>query len=247
MPTTVENKTALVTGANRGIGKALVETFLKHGARKVYAAVRDPKSAEALVAVHGDRVVPLRLDLADAESIHAAAAAASDVEIVVNNGGVLTTTGPLDDAVFDSLEYEMEVNVRGLLRVARAFAPVLKANGGGALAQVNSVVSLKSFAAFSTYSASKAAAYSLTQALRETLAGQSTEVYSIHPGPISTDMGAAAGLEDIAEPPSLVGEALVEAMAKGEFHVFPDSMAQQIGEAYAGFAAGVIEAAGGEG
>ncbi|MBL9157416.1 MAG: SDR family NAD(P)-dependent oxidoreductase [Verrucomicrobiales bacterium] len=127
MPTTLQNQTALVTGANRGIGKALVETFLKHGARKVYAAVRDPKSAEALVAAHGDRVVPLRLDLADADSILAAAAAAPDVAIVVNNGGVLTTTGPLDDAVFDSLEYEMEVNVRGLLRVARAFAPVLKA------------------------------------------------------------------------------------------------------------------------
>ena len=247
MPTTLQNKTALVTGANRGIGKALVETFLKHGARKVYAAVRDPKSAEALVAAHGDRVVPLRLDLADADSILAAAAAAPDVSIEVNNGGVLTTTGPLDDAVFDSLEYEMEVNVRGLLRVARAFAPVLKANGGGAFAQVNSVVSLKSFANFATYSASKAAAYSLTQALREALAGQGTEVYSIHPGPIATDMGAAAGLADIAEPPSLVGEALVAAMAKGEFHVFPDSMARGIGEAYAGFAAGVIEAAGGEG
>ena len=118
--------------------------------------IADP--AEALVAAHGDRVVPLRLDLADADSILAAAAAAPDVEIVVNNGGVLTTTGPLDDAVFDALEYEMEVNVRGLLRVARAFAPVLKANGGGAFAQVNSVVSLKSFASFSTYSASKAAA-----------------------------------------------------------------------------------------
>lgn len=122
-----------------------------------------------------------------------------------------------------------------------------QSNGGGAFAQVNSVVSLKSFANFATYSASKAAAYSLTQALCEALAGQGTEVYSIHPGPIATDMGAAAGLEDIAEPPSLVGEALVAAMAKGEFHVFPDSMAKQIGAAYAGFAAGVIEAAGGEG
>ena len=81
--------------------------------------MRDPKSAEPLVAAHGTRVVPLRLDLADADSILAAAAAAPDVEIVVNNGGVLTTTGPLDDAVFDALEYEMEVNVRGLLRVAR--------------------------------------------------------------------------------------------------------------------------------
>ncbi len=86
----------------------------------------------------------------------------------------------------------------------------------------------------------------LIQVLPESLAEQGTEVFSIHPGPISTDMGAAAGLADIAKPPSLVAEALVAAMAKGDFHVFPDSMARQIGEAYAGFAAGVIEAAGGE-
>ena len=83
--------------------------------------------------------------------------------------------------------------------------------------------------------------------LREAPAEQGTEVYRIHPGPISTAMGATAGFADIAEPPSLVGEALVAAMAEGEFHVFPDSMAKQIGGAYAGFAAGVIEAAGGEG
>jgi NAD(P)-dependent dehydrogenase (short-subunit alcohol dehydrogenase family) len=127
--------------------------------------------------------------------------------------------------------------------VARAFAPVLKANGGGVFAQLNSVASFKNFAAFTTYCASKAAAYSVTQALRELLAPQGTLVLSVHPGPIATDMGSAAGFDEIAEPASLVSDAILDAMRDGRFHVFPDTMAKQIGAAYESFARDVIEAA----
>lgn len=243
----VRGKVALVTGANRGIGRAITEALLGAGAAKVYAAVRTPSSASELVKKYGDKVVPIAVDLSDEASIHAAVKNARDVQLVVNNAGVLRTTGALDAETFESLKFELDVNLFGLLRVARAFAPILKKNGGGALAQVNSVVSLKAFGSVATYSASKAASYSITQSLRETLAEQGTSVYSIHPGPIATDMATSAGFQDVAEPPSLVGEALLAAFKSGDFHVFPDTMARQIGGAYASFAENVILAPAQEG
>ncbi len=127
------------------------------------------------------------------------------------------------------------------MRVAQAFAPVLKHNGGGAFVQLNSVVSLKCFADFSTYCASKAASYSLTQALRTLMAAQGTQVFSVHPGPIKTDMGHAAGFDEVADPPECVAEALLQAFKTGQFHVFPDKMAKQFESAYASFAKNIIE------
>ncbi len=238
----VQGKVALVTGANRGIGKAITEALLKHGATKVYAAVRDPASAEPLVEEYGDKVVPLEFDLTKPETINKAADVASDVSLLINNAGVLRTTTPFSDDAIEALQFEMEVNVHGLIYLARAFAPVLKANGGGALVQLNSVVSMKCFPEFTTYCASKAAAYSVTQSLRALLKDQGTQVLSVHPGPIATDMGDAAGLTEIAEPPQVVGESIVAALQAGEMHVFPDSMAKQIGEAYQSFAENVVEA-----
>ena len=242
MSETIQGKVILVTGANRGIGKSLVETFIEHGADKVYAAVRSLDSAKPLVEKYGDKVVPIHIDLALPQSIRDAAEKATDVQIVISNAGVLKTTEVLDPSAIDSLEFEININVYGLVRMAQAFAPVLKANGGGVFGQLNSVVSVKAFANFATYSASKAASYSITQSLKDALAEQGTTVLSIHPGPIATDMGDAAGLTEIAEPPSLVGEAIVKALEAGEFHVYPDSMAKQIGEAYQSYAKNIVEA-----
>ena len=142
----VKNKTAFVTGANRGIGRAIVEEALQRGAKKVYAAVRKLDSADSLVSEFGDRVVPVHFDLEDPSTIEAAAKTASDVDLVVNNAGVLRTAGPISDDTLEAIQYEMNVNVYGLIRTAKAFAPVLAANGGGALVQLNSVVSVKTFA-----------------------------------------------------------------------------------------------------
>lgn len=238
----INNKIILVTGANRGIGKALVESFIEHGAAKVYAAVRKLENAAPLVEKYGDQVVSIQIDLADPQSIFSAAETAKDVQVVVNNAGIYTNSTPLSDNAIAALESEMKINVYGLIHMAQAFAPVLKANGGGVFAQLNSVVSMKTFSNCATYCASKAAAYSITQALRELLSEQGTIVLSVHPGPIATDMGDAAGLTEIAEPPTLVAEGIIKALEAGDFHVFPDSMAKQIGAAYQSFAANIIEA-----
>ena len=238
----INNSVALVTGGNRGIGKAIVEGLLERSAAKVYIAVRDLSSAEELVRQYGERVVAIELDLSKPATIAAAAESANDVTLVVNNAGVLKTANALADSAIDALKYEMEVNVYGLLRVAQAFALVLKKNGGGGFVQLNSVASVKNFPDFATYSASKAASYSITQGLRENLANDRIQVVSVHPGPIATDMANAAGLGEGAESPSLVADAIVKALQNGEFHAYPDSMAQQIGEAYHGFATNVIEA-----
>ena len=239
---TVEGRTVLVTGANRGIGKAIVEEFLHAGAAKIYAAARNLESLNPLIASLGDRVIPVWIDLNRPETITAAADFASDVEVVINSAGMLKVEDPLSKNAVDALQAEIEVNVFGLMHIAQAFAPILKANGGGALVQMNSVVSMKNFADFATYSASKAASYSITQALRDKLREQGTQVFSVHPGPIATDMAENAGLSEMAEPVVLVPQAILAAMQAGEFHVFPDTMAKQIAGAYQNFATNVVEA-----
>jgi len=238
----IKNKTALVTGANRGIGKAIVEAFIEKGATKVYVGVRNLNKAEPLIKQYGDQVEAILIDLAKPETITTAALQATDVEVVVNNAGVLKTTTPLDVDALDSLNYEMEMNVGGLIRMAQAFAPVLKTNGGGAFIQLNSVASIKNFVPLATYSASKAAAYSITQALRDLLSEQGTSVISVHPGPIATDMSDHAGFSEIAEPPSLVADSIVSALKTGDFHVFPDTMAKKVAGVYQNFAENIVEA-----
>ena len=246
MSADLNGKTVLVTGANRGIGKAILETALKRGAAKVYAAVRNLDSIRSLTEQHGDRVVPLEVDLTALQSIREAAEQAADVDVVINNAGVLRTANPMSDDAIDALEFEINVNVNGLIRVAQAFAPVLKANGGGAFAQLNSVASIKAFPDFGTYSASKAASYSITQSLRESLKEQGTHVVSVHPGPIATDMANDAGLGEIAESPEIVANAIFDAIRDEVFHVFPDSMAKQFGAVYESFGTNIVEAPGDE-
>lgn len=241
MSFSIEGKVALVTGANRGIGKAIVEAFITQGASKVYLAVRNPESTLPMAQQYGDKVITLKLDVGDAESIKQAAAQAQDVDIVVNNAGVLEVADPLADDAEAALAHEMKINVYGLMRMAQAFSPVLASKDQAAFVQLNSVASIVNFTPFTTYSASKAAAYSITQGLRDKFLPLGIQVLSVHPGPIKTDMAAKAGFEE-SDPASSVADGIVTALASGDFHVFPDSMAKNIQAAYQGFADAVIHA-----
>ena len=255
----LEGKVILVSGANRGIGKAFVESFLAHGASKVYAACRSVESAEKAfpdfleTASNATKtngiVVPLKLDLGDPQTIQNIATIATDVDIVVNNAGVLTRTTPLEgETAVQNLQYEMEINVYGFLRLANAFAFTLeRRNGKGVLVQINSVASMRCAAPnASTYSASKAASFSMTQALRDQLRAKGVHVVSVHPGPISTDMLAdVPSLAAIAPPTSVVAESLIAAICSSTnlppFLVYPDSKSKAMGRAYESYAKLVIE------
>lgn len=241
-PFDVKGKVAFVTGANRGIGKSIVEALLKQGVKKVYTGVRDVKSVAALTKSYGDKIVPIHLDLDKPETIEQAAERCNDVTLVVNNAGVFRSGSAMDEDAIETMQYELNINVFGLMRMAQAFAPVITKNGGGVFVQLNSVASLKCFADFATYSASKAAAYSITQGLREMLAKQNIRVISVHPGPIDTNMAADAGLSQIAEPPDVVAQGLIKALSTGQFHLFPDRLANEVGTAYQSFAKNVVEA-----
>ena len=243
MAFTIEGAVALVTGANRGIGKAITVGFLEAGAKKVYAAVRSPASADPLIEKYGERVVAIPFDLTKEEAVNAAAEIAADVNIVVSNAGVVELASPLDDNMVSGLKYQMEGNVYPLIRLAQAFGPILKANGGGAFVQMNSLASLKNFLPFTGYSASKAAAFSVTQGLRDAWAEQGTQVISVIAGPIKTDMADSAGMGEGAPPASLVADGVLSALKSGDFFVYPDELAQSVAQAYAPFAQGVLQIA----
>jgi NAD(P)-dependent dehydrogenase (short-subunit alcohol dehydrogenase family) len=237
----IKDKVALVTGANRGIGKAIVESFVQHGAKKVYLAVRNLPTVNELVGQYGEMVVPVYVDLTKPNTITELARLTGDVDVVVNNAGILRLADPLSDDVEELFNQELTINTFGLIRMAKAFIPVLEKNGGGAFVQLNSVASIKNFAGFTTYSASKAAAYSLTQGLRDQVADKGIQVLSVHPGPIATDMANEAGMGEMGQPVDSVSEGIVAALKAGDFHLFPDEMAKQFESAYNSYATNFIE------
>jgi NAD(P)-dependent dehydrogenase (short-subunit alcohol dehydrogenase family) len=242
MSFSLKGKVALVTGANRGIGKALVDSFIAEGASKVYLAVRDLGSTAELQSTYGDKVAPIYVDLRKAESITALAEVAQDVDVVVNNAGLLKNGDLFADGFEESFNAELEVNTFGLLRIAKAFDPILRARKEAAFVQLNSVGSIKNFDGLTSYCASKAATYTITQALSSEWADSGIQVLSVHPGPIATEMTKQVGMYDDAVPPSVVSDAVVQSLKAGDFHLFPDALAQQLGGAYLDFAKAVVEA-----
>jgi NAD(P)-dependent dehydrogenase (short-subunit alcohol dehydrogenase family) len=178
----IENAVVLVTGANRGIGLSFTRELLARGARKVYAGARDP----ATVTHTG--VQPLRLDVTRSDDVAAAAALASDVTLVINNAGIAQAGGFVASDSEEVARRIFETNFFGLLRVSKAFAPALKANGGGALLNVLSIASWVNGGELAAYSASKSAAWSLTNALRNELAVQKTQVLGLHMAYVDTDL-----------------------------------------------------------
>ena len=226
----ITNKIALVTGANRGIGLALVGALLEAGASKVYAAARDTADLGAARALDPARVVAIRLDVTDPAAIEALASSAPDVQILVNNAGVLDFGSALDIPV-ETIERHFTVNFYGPLRMARTLAPVIEAAGGGAIINLSSIVALASMPALASYNASKAALASLTQSLRGSLAAKGISVHGVFPGPVDTDMSAAITFPKTS--PADVARAIVEGVAAGKEDIFPDPMSASTYAAWA--------------
>ena len=219
------NANVLVTGANRGLGRALVEAALTASARRVYATARDVKKLEPLVRLHPGRVVALELDVTDARSVSAAAENARDVDILINNAGVLASYDVLASKPED-LALDFSTNVFGVVETTRAFLPTLAREGHGALVNVLSIVSLANMPSIGGYSAAKAAAYSVTQALRSELARRGVSVHAVLPGPIDTDMVRSMPMAKTS--PELVAQAIIEGVEAGAEEIFPDPASRQM-------------------
>lgn len=216
----IRNAVVLVTGANRGLGRALVEAFREAGAKKIYAAARDPKSVTA------DGVVPIALDVTSPDSIAAAARECADVNVLVNNAGISRGGSLLSDEGELRAREELQTNLFGPWRMSAAFAPVLASQGGGTVVNVLSVLSWISLPGTSTYCVSKAAAWSLTNGLRHELAAQGTHVVGVHVGLMDTDM--TAGLDAPKASPRDVAEQIVQAVRDGLPEVLADETSRAV-------------------
>ena len=214
------NSTVLVTGANRGLGEALVEEALRRGAKRVYAGARRP-------FVHPDhRVTPLTLDVTNAAQIRAAAEEVDVLDILINNAGISLQNDLSDRAALERL---LAVNLFGTYDVTQAFLPAL-ARHRSAIVNVLSLASLAAVPFNSLYSISKAAAFSLSQSLRALLAGRGVSVHVALPGPIDTDM--ARGLDIPKAAPASVAQAIFDGLEIGEEEIFPDPMSEAIAEGW---------------
>jgi NAD(P)-dependent dehydrogenase (short-subunit alcohol dehydrogenase family) len=222
----IADKTVLVTGANRGLGRALVDEILKSGAKRVYAASRQP------MVVPDERVTPLILDVTNPAQIQDAVERVESLDIVINNAGVSVPNDLSDRPAF---EQHLAVNLYGTLDVTRAFLPMLTRSHGA----VVNIVSLGAVAAvpvLPAYSVSKAASLSLTQSLRALLAARDVSVYAALPGPIDTDM--VRDLDIPKTPAEDVAQAILGGLERGEEEIFPDPMSQMLA---AGWRAGVAK------
>lgn len=218
----LSGRIALVTGANRGVGAALVDALMARDARKVYAGARDVSSLDGAVSRYGSRLVPIQLDVTKQSDIDAAADRCSDVEVLVSNAG-LAPAGPVLETSDALMREVFDVNVFGPMALVRAFAPTLTRNRGGGLLFVNSVTGLVVSRSSPVYGASKAAARMLILGLREHLRGSGVVVTTSHPGFIDTDMAA-----DVPYPkasPRSVADASLDGLEAEQTVVFPDPLA----------------------
>jgi len=220
MSTTVEGKAILVTGANRGIGQALVTEALRRGAARVYAGIRQTYA-------HPDpRVTPLALDITNEQQVRAAKAQVESLDILVNNAGVFLFDDLSDR---EALERHLSVNLFGTYGVTQAFLPSLVASGG-AIVNILSIAALAPVPVTPAYSLSKAAAFSLTQSLRMLLAGQGVRVHAVLSGPVDTDMVRALDIPKTS--PQSVAQRIFDALDQGEEDIFPDPLSAALTDAW---------------
>jgi NAD(P)-dependent dehydrogenase (short-subunit alcohol dehydrogenase family) len=226
---TIAEKTVLVTGANRGIGQALVEEALRRGAKRVYAGTRQP-----LAHIDG-RVRPLTLDVTNAEQIQAAVKSVESLDVLINNAGIALYD---DLSNLDAIGQHLAVNLFGMLNVTRAFLPLLK-RFKGAIVNNLSLVALAALPVIPAYSISKAAALNMTQSLRALLASQGVTVHAVVLGPIDTDMNR--GFDIPKASPESAAQGIFDGLEKGEDDIFPDPASQSIAAEWRTGAAKALE------
>ena len=222
----LDNKSVFVTGANRGIGKAIVEALLKENVSKVYAAARNI----AELKFSDPRVVPVELDITKRVQIENAAKLASNVDVLINNAGALAYSSVVNGES-SALKSDMDVNYFGTLSMVHAFVPVIENQGGGTIANVISVLGLASMAGVGGYSASKAALFSATQAMRAELKPKKIRVCGIFPGPIDTEMSKEFKMTKAT--PQTAAENIVAGIIADQEYIFPDPMSAGVGELWA--------------
>ena len=227
----IEDSVALVTGANRGIGEALVRALLAAGARKVWVGARDAASADHLAAEAPGRAVPIPLDVTRPDQITAAADLCRDVSILINNAGAFLDQRLIGAISLDAAREEMEVNYFGPVGLARAFAPILKANGGGAIVNVLSSGGLVAVPNMGGYSPSKFAGRAATTSIRAELAGQNTQVTALIVGSVDTRM--AAHVAGRKEAPADIAKAALAAIRHAIDELDTDHMAIEVRAAMA--------------
>jgi NAD(P)-dependent dehydrogenase (short-subunit alcohol dehydrogenase family) len=220
MSLAIADKTVLITGANRGLGRALVEEALGRGAARVYAAARQP------MGVTHERVTPQILDVTAPEQIQEAARAVDSLDVLINNAGVSV---PDDLSDRSALEEHLAVNLYGTLEVTQAFLPAL-VRSHGAVVNVVSLGAVSAIPVLPAYSVSKAASLSVTQSLRALLAGRGVSVHAVLAGPIDTDM--VRGLDIPKTPPEDVARATLEGVERGDEEIFPDPMSQALADGW---------------
>jgi NAD(P)-dependent dehydrogenase (short-subunit alcohol dehydrogenase family) len=226
---TIADRAVLVTGANRGLGRSLVEDALRRGAQRVYAGTRQPLA-------HSDgRVTPLTLDVTDAAQIQAAVERVGSLDVLINNAGV-DLHGEVSDRVL--LERHLAVNLFGTYGVTQAFVPLLT-RSRGAIVNVLSVAAVAALPFTPTYSISKAAAFNLTQSLRALLAARGVRVHAVLAGPVDTDMTRYLDIPKAS--PQAVARAIFDGMENGEEEIFPDPLSASMAEGWRGGAAKSLE------
>ena len=224
----ISDRTVLVTGANRGIGLALVEKLLEKGSAKIYAAYRSPGN-RSVFEQFDERVAPVHLDLSNPATIADLPALVPTLDILINNAGIFTGTNLLDDTI-EQLRNDIDTNVFGTLAVTKALLPALKKGGTASIANVSSIAALAAMPGFGGYSASKAALHSMTQSLRGTLKSDGISVHGIYPGPVATRL--TEGMDMETTPASVVAEKILEGIENGVDEIFPDTMSEQLGPLY---------------
>lgn len=218
----LSNKVILVSGANRGIGAATVRELLRAGVGKIYAGARNVAS---LPDFKDARVVPLQLDVTSDASVNAAANAATDVDVLVNNAGIMGF-GDAISTSYEEFDADMQTNYYGTVRVVRAFTPRFISRGSGMIVNMVSIAGLSAIPVAAGYSVSKAALQALTQALRGTLEKSGITVLGIYPGPVDTDLAKNIPLDKVTPEHAAIN--IVRGIEQGQAYIFPDPMALQV-------------------